>query len=207
MCWFKSCHNVFQQNLISHILLHCKQKYLAIFDPTCDLPAMFGLLNVPFLKAELPFAVTLIYTVYCQNGEQVSRTVYTYLTLSACLSWSAGMAVAQVIARWSEVCLGPRTRDIIMRMRACPSSCACVLACEMSRSHHFRGIGQYAEQLMDFAEGQPMFSGRGQKPSNKEVLAAIASIKKCRQGSFFKPSAEKPCSCGWHTKAAARKQA
>ena len=52
-----------------------------------------------------------------------------------------------------------------------------------------------------------MFTGRGQKPSNKEVLAAIDSIKKCRQGSFFKPSADKPCSCGWHTKAAARKQA
>ena len=60
---------------------------------------------------------------------------------------------------------------------------------------------------MDLAEGQPAFTGRGQKPSNKEVLAAIASIKKCRQGSFFKPSANKPCSCGWHTKAAARKQA
>ena len=52
-----------------------------------------------------------------------------------------------------------------------------------------------------------MLTGRGQKPSNKEVLAAIASIKKCRQGSFFKPSANKPCSCGWHTRAAARKQA
>ena len=73
-------------------------------------------------------------------------------------------------------------------------------------SHHFRGIRQYAEQLMDLAEGRPAFTGRGQKPSNKEVLAAIASIKKCRRGSFFdKPSSS--CSCGWHTKAAARKRA
>ena len=77
----------------------------------------------------------------------------------------------------------------------------------MSKSHHFRGIGQYAEQLMDLAEGRPAFAGRGQKPSNKKVLAAIASIKKCRQGSFFNPGEKKPCSCGWHTKAAARKQA
>ena len=59
---------------------------------------------------------------------------------------------------------------------------------------------------MDFAEGRPVFSGRGQKPSNKEVLAAIASIKKCRQGAFFK-FADKPCTCGWHTKAAVRKRA
>ena len=77
---------------------------------------------------------------------------------------------------------------------------------EMSRSHHFRGAGQYAEKLMDFAEGRPVFNGRGQKPSNKEVLAAIASIKKCRQGAFFK-FADKPCTCGWHTKAAVRKRA
>ena len=60
---------------------------------------------------------------------------------------------------------------------------------------------------MDLAEGQPTFAGRGQKPSNKQVLAAIASIKQCRQGSFFNPAGKKPCSCGWHTKAAARKQA
>ena len=77
----------------------------------------------------------------------------------------------------------------------------------MSKSHHFRGIGQYAEQLMDLAEGRPAFAGRGQNPSNKVVLAAIASIKKCRQGSFFNPAEKRPCSCGWHTKAAARKQA
>ena len=77
----------------------------------------------------------------------------------------------------------------------------------MSRAHHYRGIGQYAEQLMDLAEGRPVFAGRGQKPSNKEVLAAIAAISKCRQGSFFTSSAGKPCTCGWHTKAAARKRA
>ena len=78
---------------------------------------------------------------------------------------------------------------------------------KMSRSHHFRGIAHYAEQLMDLAEGQPIFTGRGKKPSNKEVLAAIVSIDKCRQGSFFSTSADKSCSCGWHKKAAARKQA
>ena len=81
------------------------------------------------------------------------------------------------------------------------------LTSAMSKSHHYRGIGQYAEQLMDLAEGRPVFTGRGQKPSNKDVLAAIAAIKKCRQGSFFTPSVSKPCSCGWHAKAAARKRA
>ena len=78
---------------------------------------------------------------------------------------------------------------------------------DMSKSHHFRGVGQYAEQLMDLAEGRPAFSGRGQKPSNHNVLTAIAAIKKCRQGAFFQPSANRPCACGWHTKAAARKRA
>lgn len=75
----------------------------------------------------------------------------------------------------------------------------------MSKSHHFGGIG-HAEQLMDLAEGRPAFTGRGQKPF-KQVLAAIVAIKKCRQGSFLTPSVSKPCSCGWHTKVAARKQA
>lgn len=64
---------------------------------------------------------------------------------------------------------------------------------------------------MDLAEGRPVFKGRGQKPSNKSVLTAIESINKCQQarlrGSFFSTDKkEKPCSCGWHTKAAARKQ-
>ena len=56
----------------------------------------------------------------------------------------------------------------------------------MSRSHHFRGVGQYSEQLMDLAEGKPVFAGRGQKPSNKEVLVVIAAIKRCQRGSFFR---------------------
>ena len=73
------------------------------------------------------------------------------------------------------------------------------------RSHHFRGVGQYAEQLTDLAEGRPAFTGRAQKPFSKEVLEVIAAIKKCQKDSFFHKS--KPCSCGWHKKAAARKQA
>ena len=93
-----------------------------------------------------------------------------------------------------------RTSEFIMRMRNARlprvSKEDVFSPPEMSRSHHFRGIGQYAEQLMALAEGRPVFIHRGQKLSNKEVLAAIASIKKCRQGSFFKPSADKPCSCG-----------
>ena len=78
-------------------------------------------------------------------------------------------------------------------------------------SHHFRGFGQYADQLMDYAEGRPVFKGRGKKPSNKTVLDAIASIDKCQEvhqkGSFFQRK-ELQCirTCGWHTKAAARKQ-
>ena len=77
----------------------------------------------------------------------------------------------------------------------------------MSKTHHFRGIAQYAEQLMDLAEGRPAFAGRGQKPSNKAVLEAIASIEKCKQRSFFNLGEKRLCYCGWHTKAAARKQA
>jgi hypothetical protein len=50
------------------------------------------------------------------------------------------------------------------------------------KSHHFQGMYQYADKLMDLAEGQQMFSGRGQKPSNKDVVALIASIRKCRKG-------------------------
>ena len=60
---------------------------------------------------------------------------------------------------------------------------------------------------MDLTEGRPVFTSRGQKPSNKEVLAAITSIKKYQQGSFFQPSVNELCLCRWHTKAAARKQA
>ena len=58
---------------------------------------------------------------------------------------------------------------------------------------------------MDLAEGRPAFSGRGQKPHNKEVVKEIASIMMCKKGSFFDKS--RPCSCGWHKKAAARKEA
>ena len=76
-------------------------------------------------------------------------------------------------------------------------------------SHHFRGIGHYADQLMDYAEGRPVFKGRGKKPSNKAVLDAIASIEKCQElhqkSSFFQRK-QLQCTCGWHTKAAARKQ-
>jgi hypothetical protein len=73
------------------------------------------------------------------------------------------------------------------------------------KSHHFLGLKHYQDRLMDLAEGKPVFSGRGQKPSSKDVVAAIASIKKCKKGSFFGASAA--CSCGWHLKAAARKTA
>ena len=73
------------------------------------------------------------------------------------------------------------------------------------RTHHFQGVSQYAQQLMDLAEGQPAFSGRGQKPHNKEVVKEITSIMACKKGSFFDKS--RPCSCGWHKKAAARKEA
>ncbi len=52
--------------------------------------------------------------------------------------------------------------------------------------HRFRGIEQYAQQFMDLAEGKPVFTGRGKKPSNKAVLAAIASIEKCKHGSFLR---------------------
>ena len=86
-----------------------------------------------------------------------------------------------------------------------------LVCCEemAKKSHHFKGLQQYEDKLMDLAEGKPAFSGRGQKPSNKQVIAAIASIKKCQQGSFFtSSSSSKPCSCtcGWHLKAAARKK-
>ncbi len=72
----------------------------------------------------------------------------------------------------------------------------------MATSHHFVGLKQYAEHL-------PVFKGRGEKPSNKEVLKEIAKINNCKQASFFELSsaaARRPCSCGWHTKAAARRK-
>ncbi len=53
------------------------------------------------------------------------------------------------------------------------------------RTHHFRGLSQYSEQLMDLAEGGRVFEGRGQQPRNKDVLKQIAAIKACKKGSFF----------------------
>ncbi len=73
------------------------------------------------------------------------------------------------------------------------------------RTHHFRGLSQYSEQLMDLAEGGRVFEGRGQQPRNKDVLKQIAAIKACKKGSFF--GKDKPCTCGWHDRAAARKEA
>ena len=73
------------------------------------------------------------------------------------------------------------------------------------RTHHFQGVSQYAQQLMDLTEGRPAFSGRGQKPHNKEVVKEITFIMACKKGSFFDKN--RPCSCGWHKKAAARKEA
>ena len=76
------------------------------------------------------------------------------------------------------------------------------LSAMAKKSHHFCGIQQYADELMDLAEGRPAFAGRGKKPSNKEVLAEIASFERCkkaRQGSFFSQAnstANKSCSCG-----------
>ncbi len=67
-------------------------------------------------------------------------------------------------------------------------------------SHHFSGIGWYAEKLIDFAEGKPVFTGRGEKPSNKVVISAMAEIKKCQVNVGFFTKADKP-------KAALRKKA
>ena len=82
----------------------------------------------------------------------------------------------------------------------------------MSKSHHFRGIDQYSQQLMDLAEGKQVFTGRGHKPSNRQVLDEIASVKACnvkRRVDFFAPSSStstRPCTCGWHVKAAERRK-
>ena len=75
-------------------------------------------------------------------------------------------------------------------------------------SHHFRGVQHYADKLMDYADGRAVFRGRGQRPSNKDVLKQMSAIDKCRQRSYFKPATERErdCSCGWHTKAAARRK-
>ena len=74
-------------------------------------------------------------------------------------------------------------------------------------THHYQGLKAYEGQLMDLAEGKPVFCGRGQKPSNKQVLQAIEAIKKCQRGHFFAISNSSSCECGWHLKAAARKKA
>ncbi len=39
----------------------------------------------------------------------------------------------------------------------------------------------------------------------KDVLKQIAAIKACKKGSYF--GKDKPCTCGWHERAAARKKA
>ena len=67
-------------------------------------------------------------------------------------------------------------------------------------SHHFRGVQHYADKLMDYADGRAVFRGRGQRPSNKDVLKQMSAIDKCRQRSYFKPATERErnCSCGWH---------
>ncbi len=96
--------------------------------------------------------------------------------------------------------------------RACSCKCSCVLLPQRSislrfayvqfltkcsdsdysissmaqkRTHHFRGLSQYSEQLMDLAEGRRVFEGRGQQPRNKDVLKQIAAIKACKKGSFL----------------------
>ena len=121
-----------------------------------------------------------------------------------------------VLGRRSAVILGLRSEvdTLGLRSRVNRKSAAsfCLLFClqEMAKkSHHFQGLKQYEDKLMDLAEGKPAFCGRGQKPSNKQVIAAIANIKRCQQGSFFTSSASSKqcsCSCGWHLKAAARKK-
>ena len=76
---------------------------------------------------------------------------------------------------------------IIMMIQITSVVSACLLLQEKmaKKSHHFKGLQQYEDKLMDLAEGKPAFSGRGQKPSNKQVIAAIASIKKCQQLGLF----------------------
>ena len=65
---------------------------------------MFGLHKVPsahsfpFLKQDRYTCRRYMRTVYCQNGEQVSRTVYTYLALSARQSWSTGQLACSSIS-------------------------------------------------------------------------------------------------------------
>ena len=51
-------------------------------------------------------------------------------------------------------------------------------------SHHFRGVQHYADKLMDYADGRAVFRGRGQRPSNKDVLKQMSAIDKCRQRSY-----------------------
>ena len=83
-----------------------------------------------------------------------------------------------------------------------------ILSLAGTMSHHFRGVQHYADKLMDYADGRAVFRGRGQRPSNKDVLKQMSAIDKCRQRSYFKPATERErdCSCGWHTKAAARRK-
>ena len=60
----------------------------------------------------------------------------------------------------------------------------------MSKSHHFCGLDQYSQQLMDLAEGKQVFTGRWQKLSNRQVLDEIASVKACnvkRRVDFIAP--------------------
>ncbi len=89
--------------------------------------------------------------------------------------------------------------------------------------------------LLDFAAGLVVFEGRDRRPRNQEVLRQIAALKACEKKSEKKSEKKlekkpvkkseeksvkksgkkelsdfvenKSCSCGWHYRAAARKEA
>ncbi len=66
-----------------------------------------------------------------------------------------------------------------------PDSDNSISSIAQKRTHHFRGLSQYSEQLMDLAEGHRVFEGRGQQPRNKDVLKQIAAIKACARKEPF----------------------
>ena len=63
-----------------------------------DVRAAYDAHSFPFVKQDRSTCRRYMRIVHCQNGEQVSRAVLTYLTLSARQSWSTRQLARAILA-------------------------------------------------------------------------------------------------------------
>ena len=123
-------------------------------DPTWDLPAMFGLYNVPSAHS-FPFVKQdkstcrryILRTVYFQNSEQVSRTVYIYLpyafrssVVGPPGSWHAAVLARAILAYFQ---VAPSNHEDWEEVQRRPVAEACS-ACH--RGEFFRRLEHFARQ-------------------------------------------------------------